>query len=97
MWQAGASNTKGKRKPSAAAIEDEEVEVVSVVKRQGTPEDPMVLDADPEPAHVSTPPNQAAEETQQDRIASANAYMLVYRRQNHDGGARSSRIQLPAK
>ncbi len=95
MLQGGAPSTKGKRKVSAAAAEENEVDVVGVVRRQGTPDDPMVLDADPEPADVSTPPNQAAEETQQDRIASANAYMLVYRRQSHHGGAR--RIELPAK
>lgn len=94
MLQGAASSAKGKRKQGAAPAEEEEAGVVEVNNRQGTPEEPMILDADPEPAAASTPP---AEEPSHDRIASANAYMLVYRRRNWHSGATSRQICLPAK
>ena len=95
VLQGAVSSAKGKRKQGgAAAAEEEEEEVGEVRNRQGTPEDPMVVDVDPEPVAASTPP---AEEPSQDRIASANAYMLVYRRHNWSNGATSRQISLPAK
>ncbi len=92
MLQGAVSSAKGKRKRDAAAAEEEEAEVVEARNRQGTPEEPMVLDAEPEPAAANTPPT---EEPSQDRIASANAYMLVYRRRSWHIDATSRQICLP--
>lgn len=96
-----ASGTKGKRKSNAAAIDEEEMEVVGMgeMQQEGTPEKPLVLDDTPsEPAAAAaSPPMPIADDSAQDRIASANAYMLVYRRRGWHSGAESKQIRLPAK